>query len=75
MDSIISYGIIGLISVGFGSLCINLILDKDQKNRYNKDYKTYIVFFLIGIIIHILVQYVKLDELYCDKQCQMRLKV
>jgi uncharacterized membrane protein len=72
IESIISYGTIGIISVLFGALCINLILSKEQRVIYNT-FKTYIIFFFIGIILHILVQTVNLDQIYCDKQCQMRL--
>lgn len=70
--NIISYGAIGIISVIFGAICINLILDKEQREKYNS-FKTYIMFFIIGIIIHIITQFLNLDQLYCDKKCQMRL--
>ncbi len=74
IDSLISYGMIGLISTGMGVLFINLVLKKDQRKEYNK-FKTYFMFFLIGIIIHFFVQTVNLDQIYCDKKCQMRLKL
>ena len=72
ISTCISYGIIGVISMIFGGICINLILDKQQKDKYNT-FKTYIMFFIIGIIIHIITQYLNLDQIYCDKKCQMRL--
>jgi H+/Cl- antiporter ClcA len=74
MDSkeIISYIIIGLISVAIGMLCINLVLEKEQRDKYNS-IKTYLLFFIIGIIIHIFTQITNLDQLYCDKQCRIKL--
>jgi len=72
INDIISYIIIGLISVAIGAVCINLVLEKDQRDKYNS-IKTYLLFFLIGIIIHIFTQITNLDQLYCDKQCRIKL--
>ena len=72
LNTIISYFVIGLISVVIGIVCINLVLAKDQRDKYNS-IKTYLLFFLIGIIIHIIVQMTNLDQLYCDKQCRIKL--
>ena len=74
LDEIISYIIIGLISAAFGMLCINLVLVKEQRNKYNS-IKTYLLFFIIGIIIHVFTQMTNLDKLYCDKQCRMNLGI
>ena len=72
LNTIISYFVIGLISVVIGMVCINLVLEKEQRDKYNS-IKTYLLFFLIGIIIHIIVQMTNLDQLYCDKQCRIKL--
>ena len=69
---IISYLIIGVISMIGGGIGINLIVEKDKRSKYNKP-RTYIILFIIGIMIHIIVQSINLDQIYCDKQCQMRL--
>jgi hypothetical protein len=74
INSIISYFIIGLISMVIGIVCINIILQKEQRDKYNS-IKTYLLFFLIGIIIHIFTQITNLDQLYCDKQCRMKLGI
>jgi H+/Cl- antiporter ClcA len=71
-NDIISYIIIGLISMVIGIICINIVLVKEQRDKYNS-IKTYLLFFLIGLIIHIIVQMTNLDQLYCDKQCRMKL--
>ncbi len=72
IKDIISYFVIGLISLVIGIICINLVLAKDQRDKYNS-VKTYLLFFLIGIIIHLVVQITNLDQIYCDKQCRMKL--
>ena len=69
---ILSYFVIGLISLVIGIVCINLVLAKDQRDKYNS-IRTYLLFFLIGIIIHVIVQMTNLDQLYCDKQCRIKL--
>ncbi len=72
IKDIISYFVIGLISLIIGIICINLILSKEQRDKYNT-IRTYLLFFLIGIIIHIFTQMTNLDQLYCDKQCRMKI--
>ncbi len=72
INDIISYIIIGFISMVIGIICINIVLEKDQRNKYNS-IKTYLLFFIIGIIIHIFTQMTNLDQLYCDKQCRIKL--
>ena len=72
LNDIISYIVVGLISTVIGIICINIVLEKEQRDKYNS-IKTYLLFFLIGIIIHIIVQMTNLDQLYCDKQCRMKL--
>ncbi len=72
IKDIISYFVIGLISLIIGIICINLILSKEQRDKYNS-IRTYLLFFLIGIIIHIFTQITNLDQLYCDKQCRMKI--
>ena len=72
INDIISYIIIGFISVVIGIICINLVLHKDQRDKYNS-IRTYLLFFIIGILIHIFTQMTNLDQLYCDKQCRIKL--
>lgn len=71
-QSIISYFIVGSIATIFGGISINVILEEDKRKKYNIP-RTYILFFIIGIILHIIVQSINLDQIYCDKQCQLRL--
>jgi hypothetical protein len=74
INDIISYIIIGLISMVIGIVCINIVLDNEQKNKYNS-IKTYLLFFFIGIIIHVFTQITNLDQIYCDKQCRIKLGI
>jgi H+/Cl- antiporter ClcA len=71
-NEIISYLIIGFISMVIGIVCINIILSKDQRDKFN-NLKNYLIFFFGGIIVHMIVQTINLDDIYCGKQCQMRL--
>ena len=73
IPEIISYLIIGLISMITGGICINIIVEKDKRAKYNSP-STYFLLFFISILVHIIVQSVNLDQIYCDKLCQMRLK-
>jgi hypothetical protein len=72
IKDIMSYFVIGLISMVIGIICINIVLEKDLRDKYNT-IKTYLLFFLIGIIIHVFTQITNLDQLYCDKQCRINL--
>jgi H+/Cl- antiporter ClcA len=72
INDIISYIIIGFIAMVIGIICINVVLEKEQRDKYNK-IKNYLLFFIIGIIIHIFTQMTNLDKLYCDKQCRIKL--
>ncbi len=74
LNNIISYVIIGFISMVIGIICINIVLDKEQRDKYNT-IRTYLMFFLVGIIIHIFTQMINLDQLYCDKQCRIKLGI
>lgn len=67
-----SYLIVGLITMVIGAVSINIILDKEKREKYNT-LRTYLIFFVIGIIVHLIAQNVNLDQIYCDKKCQLRL--
>ncbi len=69
----LNYLIIGCISVIGASMAINIFLDEEDKKKYNK-LKTYIIFFIIGIITHLFTQTINLDAIYCNKKCQLRIK-
>lgn len=72
MDSIISYCIVGVISMLTGIISINILVEEENRSKYNNT-KTYLTFLTIGIIIHTIVQTIDLDQIYCDKKCQLRL--
>ena len=70
-----NYLLVGFISMIIGIVSLNIILRFSDSNsdKYN-NIKTYITFFIIGIIIHFIVEQVNLDQIYCGKKCQMRIK-
>ena len=70
---IMSYLGIGFIAMIFGIIVINLIVEKEKGYKYN-NIKTYMTFFIIGIVIHFIVEQINLDQIYCGKKCQMRIK-
>lgn len=74
INDIISYIIVGFISMIIGIICINIVLDKEQRSKYN-NIKNYLLFFIIGIIIHVFTQMINLDQIYCDKQCRIKLGI
>ncbi len=74
---VMSYLGIGFIAMIFGIIVINIIVDKEDKKKEGYKYnnlKTYITFFIIGIVIHFIVEQINLDQIYCGKKCQMRIK-
>ena len=68
----ILYLIVGLITVLIAGISINIILDKEKRKKYNT-LRTYLIFFLIGIVVHFIAQQLNLDQIYCDKKCRARL--
>jgi hypothetical protein len=71
--NIMSYLGIGFIAMIIGMVAINLIIEKEQRYKYNT-FKTCIIFFIIGITVHFIVEQINLDQIYCGKKCQMRIK-
>jgi hypothetical protein len=73
IPDITAYLLVGFISMIIGIIALNIILKKEQCNKYN-NIRTLFIFFIIGILVHFIVQEVNLDEIYCGKKCQMRIK-
>jgi hypothetical protein len=65
---------VGIISIIIGIICINIILASDVRDKYN-NIKTYLIFFIVGILIHYIVRSINLDQIYCDKQCRIRASI
>jgi H+/Cl- antiporter ClcA len=71
-DELLEYLGVGIITMVVGALAINIILDEDKRKQYNT-VKTYIILFIVGIVIHFIVQQLNLDTIYCGKKCQARI--
>lgn len=63
---------VGIITTLIGAIAINIILDGEKRDKYNT-LKTYIILFIVGIIVHFIVQQLNLDTIYCGKKCQARI--
>ncbi len=71
-EELLEYLGVGVITMVVGALAINIILDKDKREQYNT-VNTYIILFIVGIVIHFIVQQLNLDTIYCGKKCQARI--
>jgi hypothetical protein len=72
-DELLEYFGVGIITTIIGAIAINFILDNSKKELYNNP-KTYIILFIVGIVVHFIVQQLNLDTLYCGKKCQARIR-
>ena len=71
-DELLEYLGVGIITIVIGALAINIVLDKNKKKEYNT-WQMYIILFIVGIVIHFIVQQLNLDTIYCGKKCQARI--
>ena len=71
-DELLEYLGVGIITMVVGALAINIILDEEKRKQYNT-VNTYIILFIVGIVIHFIVQQLNLDTIYCGKKCQARI--
>lgn len=72
MQIILEAFVVGLITLVVGNIVFRLVIDK-SKYKNNKYYKKNIKninksFFIIGVIIHILLEIVGINKWYCDKK-------
>ncbi len=72
-DELLEYFGVGIITTVIGAIAINLLLCDAKKKEYN-NIKTYIILFIVGIVVHFIVQQLNLDTLYCGKKCQARIR-
>lgn len=71
--------IIGVITLIIGNLVTNLLFkfkDVDDNEsldstlvKYSNSYIFHIILFLTGVILHLLLEYVGLENWYCEKVC------
>jgi hypothetical protein len=72
--NMIDYLIVGLVSILTAYIIINFIILPEKKIELNNT-KTYILVFLIGIIINYLVEISGLNNWYCGKRCLSAIKM
>ena len=71
-DELLEYMCVGIVTIIVYALTINILLDKTKRKEYNTP-KIYIILFIVGIVIHFIVQQLNLDTIYCGKKCQARI--
>jgi hypothetical protein len=71
-DELLEYMCVGIVTIVVYALTINILLDKTKRKEYNTP-KIYIILFIVGIVIHFIVQQLNLDTIYCGKKCQARI--
>lgn len=71
-EELLEYLGVGIITTVIGAIAINIILDTNKRTEYNTP-QTYIILFIVGIVIHFIVQQLNLDTIYCGKKCQARI--
>ena len=73
-----NYLIYGIISIIFGNILINYIIDHNKYELKNyidiiyllkKYYIFHILLFIFGIIIYFILEIINLDKWYCQKIC------
>ena len=65
----------GCISVIISFLIINIFITNKEKKKNLNNIKTYIITFTIGVIVHGIIEYFKINEWYCDKRCMTAIKL
>ena len=60
--------IIGIITLIIGKVGFYVFSDESEKEEKNKTkYSSSLVLFLIGFILHYLIEFIGLNQWYCDK--------
>ena len=62
--------IVGIITLLIGYMGFNLTTNKNNIERNKKPYGITIAFFITGFLIHILLEYIGFNKMYCDKRCR-----
>lgn len=62
--------IIGLITLVLGKIGFHLSTNKDDREKKYKEFPHMgLVLFLTGFILHYLIEFIGLNQWYCDKKC------
>jgi len=63
--------IVGIITFLIGHMGFSLTTNKNNIENKKKPYGITIAFFITGFLIHILLEYVGFNKMYCDKRCNL----
>lgn len=64
IKKIVEATIMGIVTLSIGGITIRIF--KDNKKKYKK--KNYLYFFLVGFLIHFIVEGFGINIMYCDKK-------
>jgi hypothetical protein len=59
--------IIGIITLIIGKLGFYVFTDEKEEEKNKTKYSSSLILFLIGFILHYLIEFIGLNEWYCDK--------
>jgi len=66
---------VGILTLIIGNVVFYLSTDKSKINEIKKYYTNInIILFIIGFIIHFLLEIIGLNDWYCNKKCMIALK-
>jgi hypothetical protein len=71
----INYIIVGIVSVITSLIIINVIIKDKAKKKELNNITTYLIVFIIGLIVHGITEYIELDKWYYDKRCMTAIKM
>ena len=71
VNTLVEAIMIGIITFIIGKVFFRITSDKTElDNEYkNKPYGLNLTFFLIGFLLHYIIEIVGLNQWYCDKKC------
>lgn len=66
---------VGVLTLIIGHIVFNLSVEKNKRNEIEKIYNNLsLILFLIGFLIHFILELIGLNKWYCDKRCSINLK-
>ena len=67
--------ILELLIVGITTAILGHTFYKLNNNKERKDYMLDFAFFITGVVIHMILDFIGFNKLYCDKRCIVATKV
>jgi hydrogenase-4 membrane subunit HyfE len=71
----IDYIIISIVSIITCYIVINVFITNKASRIKLNNIKTYLIVLIIGLLVHMLVEYFEINKIYCDKKCLTAIKM